>query len=468
MEGRYTAALHKYLGKDVGHVIEKDMVVRSLSDFTSGIPLHEFCERELPDCEDRTMLDLEGRMMGGGSQQSLEAWQKLCPSCDAVLHRRTKTCKGCGAQTYQTHLDIAKPTVTDENDLFEVHSIVASREDEEGLFYQVRCKSKYAADSYSWEPAENCKGCSEAIEAFKKRKQHRRATAKAAKASDAGEYSFKCPAEVRNLTSVPLFNQVLSAVPIMQVVAPGAVANISASSERARRAAVIRWSSKCDTGLNTSVQCSTTTNRVESFIVAGAPEPAPSQESNGTIGKLLHAQSQVSPGRRSMPRNKVKGLVMAGTSKAATFKERKYSFNEFIIWCTAFDNHEITMPQYKKLYDRGHVRVPPSMISQYVYGLREKPRKLRSGRPAKKAKKTADDRPFKIAPRAYLTMTSFPRKGPEPSTVITRPEQEFIIAWVTMAHLRNKPLSKQDVMAWANRVAEIKGKREADADLRGW
>ena len=61
MEGRYTAALHKYLGKDVGHVIEKDMVVRDLSDFTAGIPLHEFCERELPDCEDRTMLDLEGR-----------------------------------------------------------------------------------------------------------------------------------------------------------------------------------------------------------------------------------------------------------------------------------------------------------------------------------------------------------------------------------------------------------------------
>jgi hypothetical protein len=117
-----------------------------------------------------------------------------------------KTCKGCGCQTYQTHLDIAKPTVTDDNDLFEVHSIVASREDDDGLFYQVRWKSMYAADSFSWEPAENCKECPEAIVAFNRRKQHRRATAKAAKASDAGEYMFKCPAEVRNLTSAPLFN----------------------------------------------------------------------------------------------------------------------------------------------------------------------------------------------------------------------------------------------------------------------
>ena len=130
----------------------------------------------------------------------------------------------------------------------------------------------------------------------------------------------------------------------MQVVAPGAVANISATSERARRAVVIRWSSKCDQGLNTSMQCNTTTHGVESFIVAGAPEPAPPQESNDTIGKLLHAQSQVSPGRRSMPRNKVKGLVVAGTSKAAMFKERKYSFDEFFIWCATFDNHEINMP----------------------------------------------------------------------------------------------------------------------------
>ena len=30
MEGKYTAAIHSYLGKDVVHVIEKDFLVRTL------------------------------------------------------------------------------------------------------------------------------------------------------------------------------------------------------------------------------------------------------------------------------------------------------------------------------------------------------------------------------------------------------------------------------------------------------
>ena len=232
-------------------------------------------------------------------------------------------------------------------------------------------------------------------------------------------------------------------------------------SQKARHAAVIRWS-------NTSMQCNTTADGAASFIVAGAPEPTPPQESNGTISKLMHAQSSMSPGRRGMRRHEIKGMVVAGTNKPAKYTEQKYSFAEFIFWCTAFDDKEITMPQYKKIYREGKVRVPPSMIEKYVYGQREKPMKLRSGGSAKKFKKSADKPAYKILPKAYKTMTSFPRKGPEANTVITRSEHEFMTAWMTLSHLQNKPMNKQDVMAWANRVAELKGKREAGADLRGW
>ena len=116
----------------------------------------------------------------------------------------------------------------------------------------------------------------------------------------------------------------------------------------------------------------------------------------------------------SMRRDELKGMTDAD-GKPVKEQRQQYTVQEIKYYCKMRRDNDLTESQYKKLHKAHKVRVPPSTINLHLHGLRNK-----------------DKTGWRVQPDNWKTLRELPRIGASGVKLISRDEQEFVLALATL------------------------------------
>eukprot|EP01050_Picozoa_sp_SAG11_P016883 SAG11_NODE_2360_length_3462_cov_2.125186_2_plen_736_part_00 len=220
----------------------------------------------------------------------------------------------------------------------------------------------------------------------------------------------------------------------------------SKASKHARHAATTRWEAVRAKNSEPEVSLGATPAALTALVDTSTDD-----------GCLVGSDVTLSTGQDLATESLLASLSTAQSSrspgKIRRGKRQHYTLAELKFGCYLRSTCRVKEAEYKELYKLNKVRVPISSINRYLYGER---------------RKGGDADEWKVVPGSWKTLKHLSHLGKPGDTIISRNEEKFMMAAVTLAFLRNRPFTTNDIKAWALRVAVQKGLRSNHDDLKSW